>query len=283
MNINTPTKYLTKGSQLPSTPAKTGLLFAAPDPSSPARRPLSNTPQRPGLGYFAFPSEGAASSSPDLSESVEKSRREQQKAYLSFLHQEEQAQERERESNRLEEERSARLRQQAEARTEAEALRGEEEWVRSGGMLRDEHGNWDHTRTQAIRDELKLRDEEKCLLQRWDSYERNWNSLLKGKAPDDDSRDVHFHDIPWPVEKDVSTELDLVDLTAARMEEFFLGSLRVRGVKVTKKERVRSSLLRWHPDKLTTLLTRVVEADEQRVRQGINAVMACLQTLNTNI
>jgi len=48
---------------------------------------------------------------------------------------------------------------------------------------------------------------------------------------------------------------------------------------VTRNERVRSSLLRWHPDKMTGVLGRVVKEDVEAVVEGISVVMMCLTRL----
>ncbi|KAG7085805.1 hypothetical protein E1B28_003345 [Marasmius oreades] len=175
----------------------------------------------------------------------------------------------------------------------AEALRGEEEWVRSGGILRDADGHRDFKRTQEIREELRLREVERKLLQKWEGYESRWKELMKRLHED---RLITFDDIPWPVcAEDESENLKpkkkkgneeerkpiiLEDLTTRNVGEFLLGPLRVRGSTISRKERIRASLLRWHPDKLTGLLAKVVENDRQSVENGIGIVVRALHELN---
>ncbi|KAF8189773.1 hypothetical protein K438DRAFT_1832077, partial [Mycena galopus ATCC 62051] len=137
--------------------------------------------------------------------------------------------------------RKARL--EAEA---AEALKGEIDWVRSGGILRDAQGNRDYARTEAIREELRL-----------SALEATWKAGRDRNKP----RDVQFQDVPWPVCPTDGRPVALAELTVDRVEDFLLAGLKVRGCTVTKKERVRTSLLRWHPDKMTTVLARIVETD----------------------
>lgn len=168
----------------------------------------------------------------------------------------------------------AQLHQEQAVLEEAEARKGEETWVRMGGILRDPKGNRDWTRTLAIREELKLRDIEAALQRRWKLYEQRWRNLLENQGP------VEFRDIPWPVDCDQGS-VDLKDLKINDMEEFFLGGLRVRGCETTQRDRIRACLLRWHPDKMTAILARVTEGDAKRVMEGIRLVTDCLQRLNT--
>ncbi|KAJ6608309.1 hypothetical protein B0H10DRAFT_1885113 [Mycena sp. CBHHK59/15] len=149
-------------------------------------------------------------------------------------------------------------------------------WVRSGGILRDAEGTRDYARTEAIREEIRIGDLERVLLERWVKYEQRW-AELNARAGRAMERDIRFGDVPWPVcGKDVTP----ADLTADQVEDFLLAGLKVRGCTVTKKERVRSSLLRWHPDKLTGVLGCIVDADLDAVRKGVNVVVSCLHQLN---
>ncbi|KAF9260364.1 hypothetical protein L218DRAFT_825000, partial [Marasmius fiardii PR-910] len=165
------------------------------------------------------------------------------------------------------------------SRETAEALRGEEEWVRNGGTLRDANGRRDFKRTQEIREELKLREVEKKLVQRWESYEARWKELVRRSHDPEDGMMITFDDIPWPKGKEKSKPVTLADLTARSVEEFLLGPLRIRGSTVSKKERIRASLLRWHPDKLGGLLAKVVENDRESVENGVGIVVRTLHEL----
>lgn len=184
---------------------------------------------------------------------------------------------------RREEERTREERLHREAE---EARKGEEEWVRSGGILRDEFGRRDMARTGAVREELRLREVERVLMERWEAYQRKWIRVSppnngSGGSRQQPSRTLRFSDIPWPVDLGgTNGHVQLTDLTAPRVEEFLLGSLSVRSNQTTRKERIRNSLLRWHPDKMTPVLARVVEEDVELVRQGIGEVILCLQHLN---
>ncbi|KAK0439336.1 hypothetical protein EV421DRAFT_1820291 [Armillaria borealis] len=234
-------------------PPTAGLFSTTPKAKSGQRRPTHR------LGYFAFP-EGATTHAanlfapPPAPVAVEKEtlHDEQINEYLEGL------------------KRQAELRRAAE---KAEALRGEENWVRNGGLLRDADGNRDYARTNAIREELKLRDLEESLVNRWNAYEKAWQDLVSSNSP------LRFSDIPWPVTAIVFFPIS--DITMAKVEDVLLGDLRVRGCVVTRKERIRNSLLRWHPDKMTAILSRVVQEDIGDVENGIGIVVRCLHHLNS--
>ncbi|CAK5272735.1 unnamed protein product [Mycena citricolor] len=168
-------------------------------------------------------------------------------------------------------------------RANAEALKGEIDWVRSGGVLRDAEGNRDYARTETIREELRVAAVEKAVMERWDAYEARWAALRGSNtaaASHDQGTSMRFADVPWPVVSDGRGSVGVGDLTTEKIEEFLFASLKVRGATVTKKERIRSSLLRWHPDKMTAILSRVADEDAEIVRSGIHAVVLCLHQLN---
>ncbi|CAK5272313.1 unnamed protein product [Mycena citricolor] len=170
-------------------------------------------------------------------------------------------------------------------RANAEALKGEIDWVRSGGVLRDAEGNRDYARTETIREELRVAAVEKAVTERWDAYEGRWAALRGANAAvaaasHDQGTAMRFADVPWPIASDGPRPVGVGDLTTEKIEEFLFASLKVRGATVTKKERIRSSLLRWHPDKMTAILSRVADEDAEIVRSGIHAVVLCLHQLN---
>ncbi|KAJ2912956.1 hypothetical protein MD484_g7451, partial [Candolleomyces efflorescens] len=205
----------------------------------------------------------------------------------------------------------AELRKQRLAREAEEARKGEEYWVSCGGVLRDEFGRRDMERTKAIREELKLREIEKRLTEMWEDHETRWKKLVLRTGPGGKSNPpsphlsansvstqsktltivditpIHylsFDDIPWPVqleENDARLNVTLQDLTRERIEEFLLKPLTVRGCTISRKERIRSSLLRWHPDKLSAIIKQTDPQQKEDVMEGIHAVIRCLHGLNT--
>lgn len=194
------------------------------------------------------------------------------------------------------------------AREAEEARKGEEYWVSCGGVLRDEFGRRDMERTKMIREELRLREVERKLTEMWEGHERRWKGLQKrtgggvtsksaassslaGSPAIDQQENVKlltFADIPWPVQPQtdeanpkITRPVTLQDLTREKIEQFLLEPLTVRGCKVTRKERIRSSLLRWHPDKMSAILRQTDPQEKENVMEGIHAVIRCLQRLNT--
>ncbi|KAI0826433.1 hypothetical protein BC629DRAFT_1690577 [Irpex lacteus] len=148
------------------------------------------------------------------------------------------------------------------------------EWVRSGGILRDANGRRDKARTEEFRKEIRLQKEEKEILERWDAYESRLRALQS--APPD-SLVIQWDTIPWPVLPPPSTP---ADITTAAVSEFVFSTFKVRGVRAVRKERLRSSVLRWHPDKFTALLLRVPEPEHRAILlEGVNAVFRALREL----
>ncbi|KAK7448422.1 hypothetical protein VKT23_013685 [Stygiomarasmius scandens] len=196
------------------------------------------------------------------------------------------------------------------AREKAEAQRGEEEWVRSGGVLRDKDGNRDLERTEKVREELRIRDWEVETLGKWEAYEKAWAGLLKtinNSGGGSEERKIRFTDLPWPVKNCFSTSspsnpistpnksraragihgppkatstVTLADLTPESIHSFILDPLKVRSNTTSTKERIRTSLLRWHPDKLTGLISKVAEEDVDDVTEGIGIVIRCLREMS---
>ncbi|KAG2140650.1 hypothetical protein DEU56DRAFT_797944 [Suillus clintonianus] len=146
------------------------------------------------------------------------------------------------------------------------------EWVRGGGVLRDAQGRRDKARTERIRAELKLQEEEKAKLGRWKEYDELWKALVASDEA------LSFTDIPWPLLTAPSSK-DTDVFTLPAISEFLFESLSVRTNTITKKSRIRSSILRWHPDKSSLVVSRVVAEDLDAVREGIHAVFHCLKRL----
>jgi hypothetical protein len=149
------------------------------------------------------------------------------------------------------------------------------EWVRGGGVLRDGHGRRDKARTERIRAELKLQEEEKEKMGRWRDYEERWKALVMS------DKAISFTDVPWPL-RPAPPCGDTSVFTLPKISEFLFESLSVRDNTVTKKSRIRSSILRWHPDKSSSIINRVMSEDADAVREGIHAVFHCLKHLQDN-
>ncbi|KAG8216588.1 hypothetical protein J3R82DRAFT_6772 [Butyriboletus roseoflavus] len=157
-------------------------------------------------------------------------------------------------------------------RERALAERSEIEWVRAGGVLRDAYGRRDVARTARIRQELRVQDVERERMARWQAYEARWRAMQSSSAP------IAFVEFPWPLAEGMSSR-ELSPLTRASVTGFLFESLAVRTNTTTKKERIRVSLLRWHPDKISFVLARVVPEDLGLVREGIHVVFSILKAL----
>ncbi|THU94225.1 hypothetical protein K435DRAFT_668766 [Dendrothele bispora CBS 962.96] len=132
------------------------------------------------------------------------------------------------------------------------------------------NGNRDLERTEKVKEELSVRDWEAEVLGRWEVYEKAWSELLRTR--------VWFTDIPWPVRN--PSVVTLANLTPGSIQSFILDPLKVRGNTTSTRERIRTSLLRWHPDKLTGLVSRVAEEDVDDVTEGIGIVIRCLREIS---
>jgi len=175
----------------------------------------------------------------------------------------------------------------------SEALKGDIEWVRSGGILRDSNGRRDFARTKLIRDQLEEQEREKKALRAWTEYEDQWRASLvigdgsRRKHPPSTSMDLEgrdrrdqgigFKDVAWPVAESPESP---DGLTVGAIREFVLAPLRGGNITPSKKkDRIRQLLLRYHPDKTAFLLSRVAEEEKGRVREGINNVFMSLKSL----
>ncbi|KAI0795386.1 hypothetical protein C8Q75DRAFT_447457 [Abortiporus biennis] len=166
--------------------------------------------------------------------------------------------------------RDAEIRRKRLERQEAAARLGELDWVRSGGLIRDDHGYVDMARTEMYRAEIRIIDEEKRLIDPWNAYEKSWRIVTTSDRP------IKWSDIPWPVHKHPTT---VDELTPDAIAEFIFSPLKVRAATGTRKEKIRASLLRWHPDKLSSVLARVINEEKELVREGVNTVCIALRKL----
>jgi len=156
---------------------------------------------------------------------------------------------------------------------------------------------------------VERKEKERMMKARWDTYEEAWRMLSVGgkgkkKATEKVVKDVGFGDVPWPVwvedeegkEKKLTMTISLrsressfrkkkrvttlEDLTVDRVQDFLYSPLSIRGCTVMPKTRIRSSFLRWHPDKLGWLIDRVKDDDVENVKMGIGIVVESLQRMN---
>ena len=144
------------------------------------------------------------------------------------------------------------------------------DWVAAGGWLRDAYGRKDVPRTERLRAQAREREERRKILARWDTYEAQWRALLASSNP------ISFVNIPWPVSPPPNS---VENLTSSAVSDFLFAPLVVNPNGGSKKDRIRTSLLRWHPDKLSGVLARTTEQDMDAVRSGINATFRILKDI----
>ncbi|KAH7888567.1 hypothetical protein F5I97DRAFT_716938 [Phlebopus sp. FC_14] len=130
----------------------------------------------------------------------------------------------------------------------------------------------DERRRNAERAKEKERREQarldKAIQECWNSYESRW-AILSGS-----SEALSFHDIPWPV---YPSPLCAQDITVERICHFIMHP--VHSSNQSRRERIRTALLRWHPDRFRRMLQRVTESDRRAVEEGVGIVARCLNDL----
>ncbi|EPQ55104.1 hypothetical protein GLOTRDRAFT_76404 [Gloeophyllum trabeum ATCC 11539] len=156
-------------------------------------------------------------------------------------------------------------------------------------------------REQAIRDETRrlhlqyieetkqtrvARDRKRTEEAR-ERYEAGWKTLLSSKA-NEAAPELAFADIPWPVSVPRKHALSLDDISRDCISSFLFSTLQpdADGKEAsgdtlkTRKEIVRETLLRFHPDKFEgRVLRRVKDADKDTVREAVGRVARALNEL----
>ncbi|KAK0212541.1 hypothetical protein DFS33DRAFT_1269320 [Desarmillaria ectypa] len=101
-------------------------------------------------------------------------------------------------------------------------------------------------------------------------YESRWKELLSLPPAN-----LHFDDIPWPVMAPRSS-VAVEDLTPEAVSLFLFSE----EAKKERKDKLRETYLRFHPDKFESRLMKLVKADEQeKVRLGMGQVVRILNDL----
>ncbi|KAL1710167.1 hypothetical protein EV121DRAFT_193408, partial [Schizophyllum commune] len=129
-------------------------------------------------------------------------------------------------------------------------------------------------------------------------YEERWKELLAEQSTD--ASLLTFVDIPWPIlaahrhhaKDDKNPRLTVEDLTLDSISAFLLPASKPSKAENTdadaveearkkeRKERLRASYLRFHPDKFEGRLMKRVHPDHQEgVKEAVGAVVRALNTL----
>lgn len=163
--------------------------------------------------------------------------------------------EREREKARMIEEEIRRIQARVQKKKESERQRLAEEKWRATEVQKESQ------KQERARADVGTSDV-------WRTYEARWASIAASSEP------LTFCTIPWPL---TSPPSDAAGILPAGIISFLLSPLHSKNQ--TRKERIRSALLRWHPDRFRKFYDRVVEAERESVQEGVGIVARCLNEL----
>ncbi|KAF8483173.1 hypothetical protein JB92DRAFT_2561515, partial [Gautieria morchelliformis] len=104
----------------------------------------------------------------------------------------------------------------------------------------------------------------------WNTYEYRWAALQSSRE-----ERLTFRTVPWPL---ICTPSSPSSLSGDNIAFFLLSPLHSENK--SRKERIREAMQRWHNDKFEPrILPRVVESDRDAVKEGVDAVVRCLNDL----
>ena len=117
-------------------------------------------------------------------------------------------------------------------------------------------------------------------------YDQRWKAL----QATDSHYGLRFNDIPWPILNAYKPEtrappaskglVDVEDLTEDAISQFLLPARDTAGDVKEKKDKLRETMLRFHPDKFEGRIMKLVAVDEQAtVRDGIAQVVRVVNGL----
>ena len=158
----------------------------------------------------------------------------------------------------------------------AERSQLQEEFDKMEARWQERSGREERRRRQEQKwaEEQKARAEKQKQLERrsqeeaWKAYERRWAAIATGGGQ------LKFKSVPWPT---VVAPRNVGDITPDAITKFIFSPAHSEGM--SRKERVKSALRRWHPDRFGRVLSRVVEKDKGAVERGVGVVARCLNEL----
>ncbi|KAI0628395.1 hypothetical protein C8Q77DRAFT_1162138 [Trametes polyzona] len=129
-----------------------------------------------------------------------------------------------------------------------------------------------------------------------ESYDARWKELLAPAGSAAPEGSLKFGDVPWPVlppplsssssKRDERTVVVLEDLTAEAIAAFLLPPSErpvpedAEAAKKERKEKLRETMLRFHPDKFEGRVMRLVrDSDKELVKEAVGIVARTLNTL----
>jgi len=180
----------------------------------------------------------------------------------------------------------------------AEQVRKQQE--HAARLAREETIREETRRLEKEAEEERKRKRREKEYRRWadarERYETQWKELLAPVAAEGPEKQLKFMDVPWPVfPPDLSAHssgyhLDLEAITAEAIATFLLPAERFAQkpqdsvLKKERRERLRETMLRFHPDKFEgRILGRVAERDRERTKEAVAKVAVALNTLLTAV
>ncbi|KAF8806571.1 hypothetical protein BYT27DRAFT_7101987 [Phlegmacium glaucopus] len=170
-----------------------------------------------------------------------------------------------------------------ERKKAAKAARREDEKARKA----------ERARLEKAAEEERKRKELERESRRWDyareEYGIRWRALLSTTGDSEPSRTLSFDDIPWPVavscQKSKKRQsgvprrsITVEDLTADAITAFLLPAGQED--KEKRKEKLRESILRFHPDKFEGRFMKFVkESEKEKMKEAIGQVSRVLNSL----
>lgn len=119
--------------------------------------------------------------------------------------------------------------------------------------------------------ERERRDRERrdrLIADAWSKYESRWSSLPSSTEP------LTFKSTPWPL---IAQPRTADDITQDAIVGFLFS--QPHSLEQSRKDRIRTAQLRWHPDRFRRFLGRVAEEDKAIVEKGVNIVARVLNEL----
>ncbi|CAE7092110.1 unnamed protein product [Rhizoctonia solani] len=131
----------------------------------------------------------------------------------------------------------------------------------------------EHKRLGRERREREEEHHKNQVVESWQRYERQWLDLLNGVFPE--GRHLTFYDIPWPVSKPARS---FEELQLSAIERFLLSPYH--SITKTRKMRLRSALMQWHPDKFAErFINRLEESHRTAIIGAVTSVARMISEL----
>jgi hypothetical protein len=114
-------------------------------------------------------------------------------------------------------------------------------------------------------------DNASVIRSQFEMYDRKWNELKTAS----DIPPLCFSILPWPVLGSVATSPS--DIRPERVQAFIFHPLRADADAKSRRELVRAEILKWHPDKFDAkVVGYVIDAEKDMVKEGGGVVARIL-------